>query len=156
MKKTDVVDPQKVYLALRSGAPKNSGSRARFVCGAIKARLVSKFCHGGIVVDGNLLHATSAKGLHQVNRGDWTPSRWDLYELDATPGERQRILSTFSAHEGAKYDWFSLLAFVGLFVRDSSRFYCFEWCSFAITGRSPRKRVTPERCLLEVIEVAGR
>ncbi|MGL6010233.1 MAG: hypothetical protein ACRC0J_01785 [Shewanella oncorhynchi] len=106
----------------------------------IKSRLVSQYCHGGIVIDGTLYHSTSAKGLHDVDK--WNPSEWDLVELGSDRDDA--ALDLFCRYHGAGYDWVSLIAFAGLKVRDSSRMYCFEWCYFAMTGVQPRFRVTPE------------
>jgi hypothetical protein len=105
---------------------------------------VSQYSHAGIVVNGRLLHATSGKGLHAVEPRDWSPERWDLIDFG---GDDAAVEATFRQYEGAHYDWFSLLAFVGLRVRDSRRMYCFEWCWLAMTGLVPTKRITPEMLL---------
>ncbi len=128
-------------LALRKGPPYNATIWQRIACWVIKARLVSQYCHGGIVIDGNLYHATSSHGLHVLKDGEWTPENWDLIDIDT---DKELALHMWLRWAGAKYDWFSLLAFVGLTARDSSRMYCFEWCWLAITGEAPTFRVTPE------------
>jgi hypothetical protein len=140
-----------MLLALRKGPPTDATGWQRFVCAVIKARLASDYCHGGIVIDGALYHATSARGLHRLGAGEWTPKNWDLIDVG---GDDEAALSIFRQHEGAPYDWLSLLAFVGLRVRDSERMYCFEWCWLAITGEQPRARVTPETLLLLSLRAA--
>jgi hypothetical protein len=130
-----------MLLALRKTAPRGATLWQRFACWVIKVRLVSQYCHGGIVIDGALYHSTSSKGLHRIAPGDWDVERWDLIDVEADEGA---ALAAFQKHQHAAYDWFSLLAFAGLPARDSERFYCFEWCWLAMTGEAARKRVTPE------------
>ncbi len=133
-------------LALRKGPPANATIWQSIACWVIKARLASRYCHGGIVIDGNLYHSTSALGLHKLRAGDWTPKNWDLIDIDADADAAKHL---FTMHIGAKYDWLSLLAFVGISARDRERMYCFEWCWMAITGEAPTFRVTPEILLAE-------
>jgi hypothetical protein len=137
-----------MLLALRKTAPEGATLWQRFVCWVIKARLASDYCHGGIVIDGHLYHSTSALGLHRLDAGYWTPKNWDLIDIGGDDEAAKRL---FTMHIGAGYDWFSLLAFVGLRVRDSERMYCFEWCWLAVTGEPPRVRVTPENLVLLAI-----
>ncbi len=130
-----------MLLALRKSAPAGATLWQLFACWAIKARLASSYCHGAIVIDGALFHSTSNLGLHKIDAGAWTPKSWDLIDIG---GDDAAALSIFNQHEGAAYDWFSLLAFVGLRVRDRYRIYCFEWCWLAQTGEWPTYRITPE------------
>jgi hypothetical protein len=131
-----------MHLALRSDPPVNATHWQGFVCGVIKARLVSQWSHGGVVIRGDLYHATAHDGLNVVKAGNWTPERWDLFNLpDFLDPQAYRL---FIQYQGAKYDWKSLLAFVGVKEEDNARFYCFEWCYLAITGQLPQGRVTPE------------
>lgn len=138
-----------MLLALRKDPPVGATLWQRFACWVIKARLVSQYSHGGVVIDGWLYHVTSKRGLHVLKPGEWTPERWDLIEVDA---DHETAWRMWFRYADAKYDWFSLLAFIGLRVRDSRRFYCFEWCWLAMTGALPSFRVTPEmllmRCML--------
>ena len=134
-----------MILALRKTAPTNATIWQRIACWIIKARLVSAYCHGGIVIDGVLMHSTSDDGLHAVGPGYWTPEHWDLFDVG---GDDKRAVQIFRAMQGTPYDWVSLLAFVGLRVSDARRMYCFEWCWLAMTGSSPGIRVTPEMLLL--------
>lgn len=137
-----------MLLALRKSPPTGASLWQRFTCWVIRTRLVSQWSHGGIVIDGVLYHSTSSRGLHAVGPGAWTPAHWDLIEVQA---DHQTAEQMFLHYAGARYDWASLLAFVGLRVRDSKRFYCFEWCWMAITGEVPKTRITPERLLHEQI-----
>lgn len=135
-----------MLLALRKGPPENATIWQRFACWVTKVRLVSQFSHGGIVIDGVLYHATATCGLHALRPGEWHPERWDLIEVGNARDDAAR--DAFLRLAGAEYDWLSLLAFVGLRVRDSSRMYCYEWCWIALTGEVPRERVTPEMLLM--------
>lgn len=132
-------------LALRRSAPKDATAWQAFACWVIRARLVSDFCHGGIVIDGELYHATAARGLHKLKADEWEHHKWDLIEVDC---DEERALSLFGSLEGAKYDWVSLLAFVGLNVNNRKKMYCFEWCWLAMAGEIPDGRVTPENLLI--------
>ena len=100
-----------------------------------------------MVINGCLYHATSARGLHVLGPGEWTPDNWDLIDTHPAPSEAAKVRRMWRLYAGAGYDWFSLLAFVGLRVRDSGRLYCFEWCWMCITGEIPKFRVTPEMLL---------
>jgi hypothetical protein len=137
-------------LALRREAATDATVLQRAACAVIRARLVSDFCHGGIVIDGDLYHATATHGVHKVPAGEWTPERWDLFDVGNSRDEVGRAL--FEANKGMKYDWFSLLAFVGLRVRDASHVYCFEWCYWVMTGKVPTERVTAETLLIFALE----
>lgn len=130
---------QKVYLALKRTAAQDAGLLGKIGAWAIKARLVSQYCHGGIVVGDVLMHANAAKGLHATREFD--PTQWHLYPADVSA---DIVLQRFAELGEIDYDWFSLLAFVGLRASDSKRMYCFEWCYFALTGINPSLRVTPE------------
>ena len=132
-----------IYVAFRRTAPVGASWWQRALCALVRWRLVSQWCHAGIVCDGVLHHVTAKDGLTSTD--DWTPNRWDLIEL---PGSARDVLQTaLQAHAGAKYDWFSLLAFLlpGRWS-DSKRLYCFELPALVL-GISTRQRVTPERIL---------
>lgn len=133
-------------LALRRDASIDATTLQKIACSLVRARLVSSFCHGGIVINNNLYHATSLNGLCKVNEGEWSPSRWDLFDLGCD-GDGA-ALDLFEKNKGMSYDWFSLLAFVGFRAVDTSRVYCFEWSYWAITGTPPMLRVTPEDLIL--------
>jgi hypothetical protein len=133
-------------IALRRDAASDATTMQRFACAVIKARLVSQYCHGGIIIKGDLYHATATHGLHKIEAGQWTPDRWDVFDLGI---ERDaEALALFEKHAGMNYDWFSLLAFVGPRVSDETRVYCFEWAWWSSTGEVPTVRITPEMLIL--------
>ena len=128
-------------LALRTTPAADATSLDKLAHWVIKARLVTQYPHAGIVIGDKLYHATARKGLHV---SEYTPEHWTLIDIG---GDDMAALHQFAEWDGASYDWFSLLAFVGLSVRDSSRMYCYEWCHLVMTGRAPKGRVTPETLL---------
>ena len=133
-----------MQLALRKTAANDATALQAGFCWVIKARLVSDFCHGGIVIDGDLYQANGLHGLHKVPRGSWTPTNWILFDVH---GDDAAALALFKKHEGARYDWIGLLAFVGLRAGRDDWMYCFEWCWLAMTGSNSTARVTPEKLL---------
>lgn len=136
-----------MQLALRTTAATDATPSQAFFCDVIKARLVSEFCHGGIIINGDLFHANGAHGLHKIPKGEWTPENWVLFDVG---GDDAKALALFEKHEGAHYDFFGLLAFVGLRAGRDDWMYCFEWCWLAMIGEAPKGRVTPEKLLLLV------
>jgi len=131
-------------LALRRSAAEGASTLDRLLSWVIKTRLVTRFPHAGIVIGDTLYHSTGRKGLHADNLDG---ADWVLIDIG---GDDDRALGLFHEWRGASYDWFSLLAFVGLKARDSRRFYCYEWCYLAMQGQQYKGRVTPELLLTEV------
>lgn len=135
-----------IYIAFRRTAAVGAPWWQRALCALVRWRLVSQWCHAGIVCDGVLHHVTATDGLTRTD--DWTPNRWDLMPL---PDSSRDVLQTaLQAHAGAKYDWFSLIAFLlpGRWS-DRSRLYCFELPALVL-GISTRQRVTPEKILTAI------
>lgn len=133
----------KVYLALRKTPP--SGVFPKLFFNLTRARLLTKYPHGGVVVGNTLYQATARNGVHSTK---FEPEGWDLFETNTDP---LTILNRFSSVEGAKYDWVSLLTFVSAFrIIVRSRWYCYELCHYLLTGQEPVRRVTPENLLAGV------
>ena len=132
-----------IYVAFRRTATVGAPWWQRALSALVRWRLVSQWCHAGIVCDGVLHHVTATDGLTSTD--DWTPHRWELFALHDSC--RYVLQTALQAHAGAKYDWFSLLAFVlpGRWS-DSKRLYCFEWCALAM-GLPVAGRITPELLL---------
>jgi hypothetical protein len=129
-----------VKLALKHAPP--SGLFNRLFHAITAARLVTRYPHAGIVIDGQLLHTNFSNGLHSER---FEPTGWDVFDLSDADGLARVRFQDF---EGTRYDIFGLLAFILPWrVSDSSRMYCYEWCWLAITGTQPRSRVTPEDLL---------
>lgn len=135
-----------IYVAFRRTAPAGASWWQRALCALVRWRLVSQWCHAGVICDGVLHHVTATDGLTSTD--DWTPARWELFAL---PDSSRDVLQTaLQAHAGAKYDWFSLLAFLlpGRWS-DGKRLYCFELPAIVL-GMDTRQRVTPERILTAI------
>lgn len=136
-------------LALRTTAATDATLAARAAATGIKVRLVSRYCHGGIVVGDTLMHSTAAHGLCSST---FTPERWDLIDLGDSADEWVKLL--FKGHEGARYDWLGLVPFIApLPLGSDASMYCFEWCWLAMTGEYPRGLVTPEMLLKRAIDI---
>ena len=111
-----------------------------------RARLLTRYPHSGIVVDGMLMHSNLSKGLHKE---PFIPAGWLLIPI--TPAVDP--VAAFDLLAGTKYDWFSLLAFVLPWrVRNSDWLYCYEWCWYVQTGQMPIERVTPEDLAIEALK----
>lgn len=130
-----------VYLAFRrTSAP---GFLPGIFSWLTRARLVTRFPHGGVVIDDTLYEATFAHGLRDT---PFLPDSWVLKEVTVDPNQ---VRARYELVKGASYDWFSLLAFVVPFrVSYSKWFYCFEWCWYALSGEIPTKRITAEDLLV--------
>lgn len=139
-------------LALRTTAATDATLLARAAAACIKVRLVSKYCHGGIVIGNTLLHSTAAHGLCSTA---FTPERWDLIDLGDHLDDQGEDL--FTLHKGAPYDWLGLVPFIApLPLGSDTSLYCFEWCWLAMTGQYPVGLVTPEMLLKKSIEINAR
>jgi hypothetical protein len=144
-----------MLIALRRDAQSGATLPQRIFCWIIKARLVSQFCHGGIVIDGSLYHITASHGWSIAKTGEWSPDKWYLKDVG---GNDARALATFllvsTPPRGRLqhwlwtllkgYDFFGLVAFTGPKVGVVWLNYCFEWCWLAVTGVDSPDRVTPE------------
>ena len=135
-----------IYVAFRRTAAVGAPWWQRALCALVRWRLVSQWCHAGVICDGVLHHVTTTDGLTSTD--DWTPSRWELFALPDS--SRDVLQSALQAHAGAKYDWFSLIAFLlpGRWS-DHRKLYCFELPALVL-GISTRQRVTPERILTAI------
>lgn len=123
----------------------------------IKARLVTRYPHAGIVIGDTLYHSTAKQGPHKTT--EWHPERWVLVDVG---GDDQKAIDAFESiivePDGwfrrlvrkitKGYDFASLLSFVGVPVRDSRSVYCFELCWLMMTGKHPTERVTLETLLV--------
>jgi hypothetical protein len=131
-------------LALRKGAAVGGDWIEKAAAWIIKARLVTDYPHSGIVIGDTLYHATARHGLISE---PFVQENWELFDAG---GDDAAALALFDENKGAKYDWFSLLAFVLIPSSDSERFYCYEWSYMAMTGKNPNNKVIPEG-LLEIV-----
>ncbi len=145
-----------IYLALKQDGP--AGFWPRQFAALTRWRLQTKYPHGGIVVTDDegrnceLLHSNLANGLHALPFSTQPGKGWTLLRLPESKAVEAK--QRFSELKGAKYDWFSLLAFaLPLPFSDARRIYCFEWCWLVMTGVNPNFRVTPEMLLAKALEL---
>jgi len=136
-----------VYLALKHKLPPEMSPR--FFAKVIRARLVSTYCHGGIVIDDVLYESTFENGVSS-RPFSFAQDGWDLYHV--TNLDNQDVLQRFTSVLNRPYDWFSLLAFLVPWRASVAQwFYCFELCWYLMYGTSPHHRVTPESLLIGVL-----
>ena len=149
-------------IALRRDSASDATPIQRLFSKLIKVRLVSQFCHGGVVIDGTLYHITGLHGAHSLAPGEWSPGNWQLVDVGGDDARAVALFNDFCkplqgwfkrcVYKLTKgYDWFSLLAFVGPMVRVGWLLYCFELCWLMSKGESPDFRVTPELLIMEAI-----
>ena len=96
-------------LALKRTPASNATLLHRIFAALTRWRLVSQYSHGGIVVNGYLIHATTRHGL-TIERFNPAHAGWDLFELGTQRDAEVELM--FDALGAVKYDWLSLLAFV--------------------------------------------
>jgi len=130
-------------LALRKGPAPDANALGKLSATAIKLRIVTNYPHSGIVIDGDLYHATAQ---HGVITELFNPDGWEVFDIG---GDDARALSLFKEQNGKGYDWVSLFAFVMFNASDSQRWYCYELSHYLMTGKRPGDRVTPETLLIE-------
>jgi hypothetical protein len=129
-----------IYLALRHTSP--PGLFKGLFASLTKARLVTRYPHAGIVMGDTLYHATFADGVHCSLFDSFG---WDIFKIDIS---QELVLKRFESVKNAKYDWFSLLAFVLPFKFSVGKwFYCYELAYLMMTGNIPIQRITPEDLL---------
>jgi hypothetical protein len=145
-----------VYIALRKDHATNANFVQKVFSALIKERTVSDYCHSGVVVNGKLYHVTGTKGYQVLDPNEWNPNEWKLLPVDVP---EQEVIDRF--YEVSKeptqwfkkyifrltkgYDFFSLLAFVGIKSRVSYLNYCYELSWFMVTGLLPTTRITVEK-----------
>ena len=130
-------------LALRKGPAPGANALGKFSAEAIKLRIVTNYPHSGIVIDGDLYHATAQ---HGVICEPFNPDGWEVFDIG---GDDARALELFKEQNGKGYDWISLFAFIMVNASDSQRWYCYELSHYLMTGKRPGDRVTPETLLIE-------
>lgn len=111
----------------------------------IRQRLASRWSHSAVMIDGVVYQATA---IHGVSDQPQNPEMFDWYDVK---GDDQLFLRRVQERLGRGYDWFSLFAFIPFVkARYSKADYCFEFCYFVMTGKSPNDKITPEVLLLEL------
>ena len=132
-------------LALRASAAAGATLPERAFAAFTRARLASRWCHGGIVIGDRLYQANARNWLHDTG---YHPAKWDLF--DVGNDNDAWALQLYESLQGARYDYLGVLGF-GLPVKGSdARLYCFEWCALAL-GVPQHRWMTPERLLAHLL-----
>lgn len=141
-----------MQLALKQSAPANATRWQRLAAQLIRLRLCTTYCHGAVVINGDLYQATAARGVHAIPAGDWEPEKWVLVPFGG-PTCDARALQLFASVDGSAYDWWGVMRFVlpALSQRPQA-WYCFELASYLKTAERERGLVTPEN----LFELAAR
>jgi hypothetical protein len=140
----------KVYAAFRRGHAYNANIIQRAANNINKTWLHTDYPHGGIVVNGTLFHSSFFKGVTEETLN--ANEHWEKYEANISLGLAMTRLALVM---GKKYDWFSLLSFLPFVkARDSKRFYCWELMIYVLTGEIPRRKVTAETVMRELLKCA--
>lgn len=72
---------------------------------------------------------------------DVDSDKWDLVPLSGVP--EAQIKQYFALTKGKKYDWWGAIGIVLGTPQHSDKFFCSEWCSNAISGKSQGWRFSP-------------
>ena len=143
-------------IALRKHSATNANFFSRLFSGVIKIRLVSQYCHAGVVINNDLYHINASSGAQKIASNKWSPKNWVLIDIGGDDNqallEWQKICTppigwrkwVWTLLKG--YDYFSLIAFVGIPNEVNWLDYCFEVC-WRMAGKKVTGRVTPEMLL---------
>ena len=88
-----------MYYAFRKTAADGASALQRAAAALTRERLVSDYCHGGIVIGDRLYHVNTKDGLHSTS---FDPEKWDLFYIGDSFDKFALIL--FSQLKGTKYD----------------------------------------------------
>lgn len=111
-----------------------------------KWSLKTGYAHGGVLIGDQLWHTTT----HGVMPELFEPSEaWDLFDS----GTSDKIaLERCTKVLGMRYDPASLLGFkLPIRVTDVKGLYCFELQWLALTGEHPRKPISPDTVMAELL-----
>jgi hypothetical protein len=111
-----------------------------------KWSLKTDYSHGGVVIGDQLWHTTK----HGVRSETFESTEsWDLFETDVSD---KIALDRCTKVLGMRYDTASLLGFkLPIRVTDSRGLYCFELQWLAYTGEHPKKKVSPDTVMAELL-----
>ncbi len=111
-----------------------------------KWSLHTEYSHGGVLIGDQLWHTTTKGVLPETLKN---PELWDLFETNVPD---TIALERCMAVLGQRYDLISLLGFkIPIRITDSRGLYCFELQWLAMTGEHPKKRVSPDTVMAEIL-----
>lgn len=118
----------------------------KFYSPIIRTLTTSQWSHAAAWIGDSLYESTATKGVQYksgVRSYPITPEIIDEYEWFDCPIEDDIALERYNSVCTFSYDYFSLLAFLTIRIRDAKRLYCYELILFMMIG-SADIRVTPE------------
>ena len=139
----------KVYLAMYKGRKDGRGVKvwaARIADWVVRTVTRSPYSHCEIAVehprDGLFdCYSSSARdGGVRVKTMSLPADKWDLIELP--PAVALSVSRLFRRTHGAGYDWLGAIGVVLKSPHSKSRWFCSEWCAYAIGCTNPH-RYTP-------------
>lgn len=117
---------------------------------SIRLWTFSKYSHGELVIDGVCYSSSARDGGVRAKKIDLNSGRWDVFDIDTTPEQKQRALDWFSIHDGDSYDYRNILRFLLPFVGHNKRqWVCFESIGAALGLDKPHK-LDADKLLREV------
>jgi hypothetical protein len=108
--------------------------------------LKTDYAHGGVLIGDQLWHTTT-KGVmpETIN----SLEEWDLFQTDVP--DTIALERCTKVHK-TKYDLASLLSFkLPIRITDSKSLYCFEFQWYVLTGEHPRKPISPDTIMAEIL-----
>lgn len=121
----------------------------KWYSGIIRVLTTSQWSHVGVWIDDRFYESTASRGeQHKSGVRDYpiTPEIIQDYEWFDCSVPDDLAIERYNQIKDCKYDYFSLLAFIRLKVRDAKRYYCYEQALHMMTG-AVNERATPELLL---------
>lgn len=127
----------------------------KWYSGIIRVFTTSQWSHVGVWIDDRFYESTASKGTqHKAGVRDYliTPEIITEYEWFDCNVDHELAIERYNQIKDCAYDYFSLLSFIKLRVRDSKRHYCYEQALHMLTG-AVNKRVTGEVLLTHILRL---
>jgi hypothetical protein len=118
----------------------------KFYSPIVRTFTTSQWSHAAVWIGDNLYESTALKGDKYKSGVRCYPISQEIsdeYEWFDCNVPDKLALERFNQISGCSYDYFSLLSFLTLKVRDSKRYYCYELVLYMMTG-NVNERATGE------------
>lgn len=118
----------------------------KFYSPLIRTFTTSNYSHAAILIGSRLYESAALKGSRNksgVRDCEITPEIEAEYEWFDSCVPDEIALARYEEIKHCGYDYFSLLSFLSMKVRDRKRYYCYESVLYMMTGRVD-ERATPE------------
>jgi hypothetical protein len=109
----------------------------KFYSPLVRAFTTSQWSHAAVKIGDRLYESTAIKGAyHKSGVRDYpiTPEIIEQYEWFDCPVDDAIALQRYNEIKDCKYDYFSLLSFLFIKVRDAKRYYCYEQVLYMMLG----------------------